>query len=344
MPSIDDSPSLEIDSLVSTHLDVNPALLCCVHDLDEIGTSTERQKKKKWQWSLSKEIWELMKKGRHSNNAMTTTPGLGSMEVQQSESAAHVLLLPFPAQGHIASMLSFAQLLCHACIHVTLLSTEHNHCLLTQRRALSAHFPTLHFERHRLVAQVRNQAMRDLLITLTEKDNESYGATTSRRPRSSCVIIDGMMCFAIDVAEKVVGVGRSSSDSAVMEKALVALDKGTICSSWNYSGQRLASGSADETLPSLTHATLVLRPSPAPQNPRCTYEVVGIVKIAWVPSKFSTAVACVCADGTLSLRELLKMHNLFNGKEFYFTVNSHVKKGEESYLGLLTSLTASSST
>ncbi|KAM2045551.1 hypothetical protein FF1_009793 [Malus domestica] len=203
MPSIDDSPSLEIDSLVSTHLDVNPALLCCVHDLDEIGTSTERQKKKKWQWSLSKEIWELMKKGRHSNNAMTTTPGLGSMEVQQSESAAHVLLLPFPAQGHIASVLSFAQLLCHACIHVTLLSTEHNHCLLTERRALSAHFPTLHFERHRLVAQVRNQAMRDLLITLTEKDNESYGATTSRRPPSSCVIIDGMMCFAIDVAEKV---------------------------------------------------------------------------------------------------------------------------------------------
>ncbi|KAM1748924.1 hypothetical protein ACFX12_009854 [Malus domestica] len=126
------------------------------------------------------------------------------MEVQQSESAAHVLLLPFPAQGHIAPMLSFAQLQCHAGIHVTLLSTEHNHCLLTQRRALSAHFPTLHFEsipdglpltnphppppahhsplrRHRLVAQVRNQAMRDLLITLTEKGNEWYGATTSRR-------------------------------------------------------------------------------------------------------------------------------------------------------------------
>lgn len=33
-----------------------------------------------------------------------------------------------------------------------------------------------------------------------------------------------------------------------MEKSLVSLDKGTICSSWNYCGLRLATGSIDGTL------------------------------------------------------------------------------------------------
>ncbi|KAM1376759.1 hypothetical protein PS1_038743 [Malus domestica] len=33
------------------------------------------------------------------------------------------------------------------------------------------------------------------------------------------------------------------------------------------------------------------------------HEAAGIVKIAWVPPKFDAAVACVCADGTLSLWE-----------------------------------------
>lgn len=33
-----------------------------------------------------------------------------------------------------------------------------------------------------------------------------------------------------------------------MEKAIVTLDKGSICSAWNYSGQRLAAGSVDGSL------------------------------------------------------------------------------------------------
>ncbi|KAM1749938.1 hypothetical protein ACFX12_010733 [Malus domestica] len=33
------------------------------------------------------------------------------------------------------------------------------------------------------------------------------------------------------------------------------------------------------------------------------HEAAGIVKIAWVPPEFGAAVACVCADGTLSLWE-----------------------------------------
>ncbi|KAM2625254.1 hypothetical protein TB1_032136 [Malus domestica] len=50
------------------------------------------------------------------------------------------------AQGHVTPMLNLAQLLCHVGIHVTFLNTEHIHCRLTQRRALSTRFPTLRFE------------------------------------------------------------------------------------------------------------------------------------------------------------------------------------------------------
>lgn len=33
-----------------------------------------------------------------------------------------------------------------------------------------------------------------------------------------------------------------------MEKSIITLDKGTTCTAWNYSGQRLATGSIDGTL------------------------------------------------------------------------------------------------
>ncbi|CAB4280110.1 unnamed protein product [Prunus armeniaca] len=87
-----------------------------------------------------------------------------------------------------------------------------------------------------------------------------------------------------------------------MEKPLVALDKGTTCSSWNYSGQRLATGSVDGTL-----AIFDTR-DPASSSFSCTskskvHEAAGIVKIVWVPPEYGDAVACVCADGTLSLWE-----------------------------------------
>ncbi|KAM1209111.1 hypothetical protein ACFX2J_014689 [Malus domestica] len=87
-----------------------------------------------------------------------------------------------------------------------------------------------------------------------------------------------------------------------MEKPLVALDKGTTCSSWNYSGQRLATGSVDGTL-----AVFDSR-DPCSSSLSCTskskvHEAAGIVKIAWVPPEYGDAVACVCTDGTLLLWE-----------------------------------------
>jgi UDP:flavonoid glycosyltransferase YjiC (YdhE family) len=45
------------------------------------------------------------------------------MDQQQQ---AHMLPFPFPALGHIKPLLSLAELLCHAGLHVTFLNTDHN--------------------------------------------------------------------------------------------------------------------------------------------------------------------------------------------------------------------------
>ncbi|KAL5747644.1 hypothetical protein ACOSQ2_024941 [Xanthoceras sorbifolium] len=87
-----------------------------------------------------------------------------------------------------------------------------------------------------------------------------------------------------------------------MEKAIATLDKDTTCSSWNYSGQRLATGSL--------HGTLSVFDSPDPASsssfsPTSKTRVHddAILKVVWVPPEYGDAVACVCKDGSLSLWE-----------------------------------------
>ncbi|OMO66498.1 UDP-glucuronosyl/UDP-glucosyltransferase [Corchorus capsularis] len=58
----------------------------------------------------------------------------------------HILIFPFPAQGHIKPMLCLAELLCQAGLQVTFLNTRHNHRRLNKLQDFSTHFPTLHFE------------------------------------------------------------------------------------------------------------------------------------------------------------------------------------------------------
>ncbi|GAB4857521.1 hypothetical protein Ancab_015429 [Ancistrocladus abbreviatus] len=86
-----------------------------------------------------------------------------------------------------------------------------------------------------------------------------------------------------------------------MEKSVATLDKGTICSSWNYSAQRLATGSIDGTL------AIFDSPDPASSTFSCSSRIKvhdgSIVKVVWVPPEFGDAVACICRDGTLSLWE-----------------------------------------
>lgn len=124
----------------------------------------------------------------------------------------HVLVLPFPAQGHIKPMLCLAELLCQAGLRVTFLNTHHSHRRLNNLQDLSTRFPTLHFESvsdglpedhprnlvhfMHLVHSIKNVTkplLRDLLTSLSLKTDI---------PPVSCIIADGILSFAIDVAEE----------------------------------------------------------------------------------------------------------------------------------------------
>ncbi|CAN1743826.1 Protein SEH1 [Linum perenne] len=86
-----------------------------------------------------------------------------------------------------------------------------------------------------------------------------------------------------------------------MEKSLATLDIGTTCSSWNYSGQRLATGSIDGTL------SIFDSENPASSSFKCTSKVrVGegsVVKVVWIPPLFGDAVACIDGNGSMYLWE-----------------------------------------
>ncbi|XP_047325314.1 protein SEH1 [Impatiens glandulifera] len=87
-----------------------------------------------------------------------------------------------------------------------------------------------------------------------------------------------------------------------MEKSLVSLDKGATCSAWNYCGQRLATGSIDGTL-AVFEST-----DPSSSSFTCTsrtkiHDGSGVTKLVWVPPEYGDAVACILADGSLSLWE-----------------------------------------
>ncbi|OAY56381.1 protein SEH1 [Manihot esculenta] len=86
-----------------------------------------------------------------------------------------------------------------------------------------------------------------------------------------------------------------------MEKSVATLDKGTTCSAWNYCGQRLAAGSVDGSL------CIFDACDPASSSFSRTFKIkvheASIVKVVWVPPEHGDAVACICADGSLSLWE-----------------------------------------
>ncbi|KAG6388234.1 hypothetical protein SASPL_153434 [Salvia splendens] len=89
-----------------------------------------------------------------------------------------------------------------------------------------------------------------------------------------------------------------------MDKSILVLDKGTRCTAWNYSGERLVAGLIDGSL-AIYDST-----DPASSNFTCTHRFKGleahngsIVKVVWAPPEYGDAVACISEDGNLSLWE-----------------------------------------
>ncbi|KAI3940101.1 hypothetical protein MKX01_017611, partial [Papaver californicum] len=145
------------------------------------------------------------------------------MEETRSLIPPHVLIFPFPAQGHINSMLKLAEILCLSGINVTFINTQQNHSrqlsfgnLHSRFRQFSGFgfetvpdglsddqhhsaagfcssqdFITYMFNR---VENVIKPGFRELLTSNSFKSN-------ARGP-VSCIIADSVLGFAIDVAEE----------------------------------------------------------------------------------------------------------------------------------------------
>lgn len=88
-----------------------------------------------------------------------------------------------------------------------------------------------------------------------------------------------------------------------MEKSVATLDKGAICSSWNYCGQRLSTGMIDGSI------AIYDTSDPASSSFTSTFKFKvsegSIVKVLWVPPEYGDAIACICSNGSLSIWEEL---------------------------------------
>ncbi|KAK9123803.1 hypothetical protein Sjap_013405 [Stephania japonica] len=134
----------------------------------------------------------------------------------EEKRAPHVLIFPFPAQGHIHQMLTLAELLCLSSIQVTFLNTHHNHHRLLQFTNIQSRFarfpglfrlesisdgapddhprpsgflPDLTAMMH--LDSIISPHLRNLILS-TRHDSGGF----------TCIICDGIMTFAIDVAKE----------------------------------------------------------------------------------------------------------------------------------------------
>ncbi|CAL5097719.1 unnamed protein product [Urochloa decumbens] len=138
-----------------------------------------------------------------------------------ADPAVHVLVFPWPLQGHINTFLPFSAALVDSGVHVTFLHTDHN---LRRARCTAPPPPRLRFmsipddlpEDHpRSVGDIStlmesmwttgSAAYRALLLSLSSSSPSSTGRGVGIGepfPPVTCVVADGIMNFAIDIAEE----------------------------------------------------------------------------------------------------------------------------------------------
>ncbi|CAN6205401.1 unnamed protein product [Urochloa humidicola] len=128
---------------------------------------------------------------------------------------AHVLVFPVPAQGHLNSFLHFSTGLLRAGLYVTFLHTHHNlRRLGAAARDAAAASPRLRFlsvpdglpdddpravdgipRLMQALSTTGAAAYRDLLTSLRRRGADGF-------PPVTCVVADGIMPFAWDIAEE----------------------------------------------------------------------------------------------------------------------------------------------
>ncbi|CAL5077629.1 unnamed protein product [Urochloa decumbens] len=128
--------------------------------------------------------------------------------------AAHVVLFPWPLQGHINPMLHLAAALLDAGLRVTFLHTDHNARRLVLAGALQSHHPRLRVlsipdglpDDHPRSAAA---GLMDLFHSMRTAGCAAFRAllraeasSATSCPPVTCVVADGVMPFAIDAAEE----------------------------------------------------------------------------------------------------------------------------------------------
>jgi hypothetical protein len=138
--------------------------------------------------------------------------------MEEMSKAPHVLIFPFPAQGHVHTMLNLAHLLSLAVLNITFLNSDYNHnrlLLYTNILARFACFPGFQFKTisdglpsdH---PRAGDRVM-DLLgaVDLVTKPLFRFremlysGQLNSVTGQSvSCIIVDGILSFPIDMGNE----------------------------------------------------------------------------------------------------------------------------------------------
>ncbi|KAG6416054.1 hypothetical protein SASPL_123476 [Salvia splendens] len=128
-----------------------------------------------------------------------------------------VLILSFPVQGHLNSMLNLAQLFCLSGFHVTFIVSDFNHRRLLrhstvpatfsryprfQFRTLSDGLPDDHPRAGERVMDITS-SVTEVTVPLFKKMMllENFLASDARRP-VTCFLADGLMSFAAEFAEE----------------------------------------------------------------------------------------------------------------------------------------------
>ncbi|XP_073048582.1 7-deoxyloganetin glucosyltransferase-like [Primulina eburnea] len=126
----------------------------------------------------------------------------------------HAVVIPYPAQGHIAPVLKLAKLLHHRGFFITFVNTEFNHNRLVRARGPQSvagledfQFRTIpdglpHSDKHATqdIPQLSDSLTRNGLppfLELVKNLDESPDC-----PKVSCIVSDGVMSFTLDAAEQ----------------------------------------------------------------------------------------------------------------------------------------------
>uniref|UniRef100_A0A2P2MND9 Glycosyltransferase n=2 Tax=Rhizophora mucronata TaxID=61149 RepID=A0A2P2MND9_RHIMU len=130
---------------------------------------------------------------------------------QRSNPPPHVLIFPFPIQGHVNSTLKLAELLCLAGLNITFLNSEHNHDRLvrfTNVQARFAKYPGFQFktvpdglpaDNPRTGFQVMELFFK--MQQLTERILKD--SVIGLRSPVDCIFYDSVMGYVLDVANEV---------------------------------------------------------------------------------------------------------------------------------------------